>query len=106
MRSSVKHLDPASSARDAFVALSRMKEFEIRSGRAHRVASLTLSLLPLLPTRAMTQSLAPPPAPAPVTALAIVNARVWTGDTRRPWADAVLVRGERGDGSRSGGGRE
>ncbi len=35
------------------------------------------------------------PAPPPVTALAIVNARVWTGDQRRPWADAVLVRGER-----------
>ncbi len=35
------------------------------------------------------------PAPAPVAALAIVNARVWTGDPRRPWADAVLVRGER-----------
>ncbi|HEV7994232.1 MAG TPA: hypothetical protein VGP25_20580 [Gemmatimonadaceae bacterium] len=28
-------------------------------------------------------------------ALAIVNARVWTGDERRPWADAVLVRGSR-----------
>jgi len=27
--------------------------------------------------------------------LAIVNARVWTGDERRPWADAVLVRGVR-----------
>ena len=26
--------------------------------------------------------------------LAIVNARVWTGDPRRPWADAVLVHGE------------
>ena len=25
-------------------------------------------------------------------ALAIVNARVWTNDPRRPWADAVLVR--------------
>lgn len=35
------------------------------------------------------------PVPVPVTALAIVNARVWTGDPRRPWADAVLVRGER-----------
>ncbi|MEO5868271.1 MAG: amidohydrolase [Gemmatimonadaceae bacterium] len=35
------------------------------------------------------------PAPAPVPALAIVNARIWTGDTRRPWADALLVRGER-----------
>ncbi len=27
--------------------------------------------------------------------LAIVNARVWTGDTRHPWADAVAVTGER-----------
>ena len=35
------------------------------------------------------------PAPAPVAALAIVNARVWTGDPRRPWTDAILVRGER-----------
>lgn len=27
--------------------------------------------------------------------LAVVNARVWTGDARRPWADAIAVRGER-----------
>jgi predicted amidohydrolase YtcJ len=27
--------------------------------------------------------------------LLIVNARVWTGDPRRPWADAVAVRGDR-----------
>ncbi|MGH7720383.1 MAG: amidohydrolase [Gemmatimonadaceae bacterium] len=27
--------------------------------------------------------------------LAVVNARVWTGDPRRPWAEAVAVRGER-----------
>src|SRR6185503_10003196 len=27
--------------------------------------------------------------------LAVVNARVWTGDRRRPWADAVVVSGER-----------
>lgn len=27
--------------------------------------------------------------------LAIVNARVWTNDPRREWADAVLVRGDR-----------
>ncbi|MEP6619494.1 MAG: amidohydrolase [bacterium] len=33
--------------------------------------------------------------PVPTAALAIVNARVWTGDMRRPWADAVLIRGER-----------
>ena len=30
----------------------------------------------------------------PVT-LAVVNARVWTGDTLRPWAEAIAVRGER-----------
>ena len=34
------------------------------------------------------------PSSAP-TALAIVNARVWTGDPRRPWADAVLLRAGR-----------
>jgi hypothetical protein len=27
--------------------------------------------------------------------LAVVNARVWTGNPRRPWADAVAVRGDR-----------
>lgn len=27
--------------------------------------------------------------------LAIINARVWTANPRRPWADAVLVRGDR-----------
>jgi predicted amidohydrolase YtcJ len=31
----------------------------------------------------------------PPVSLAVVNARVWTGDARRPWADAVAVRGER-----------
>jgi predicted amidohydrolase YtcJ len=34
-------------------------------------------------------------APAPLPALAVVNAHVWTGDRRRPWADALLVRGDR-----------
>jgi predicted amidohydrolase YtcJ len=48
-----------------------------------------------------TPTPAPEPAPetAPATAspitLAIVNARVWTGNPRRPWADAVAVRGDR-----------
>jgi len=32
---------------------------------------------------------------APTTTLAIVNARVWTADPRRPWAEAVAVSGER-----------
>ncbi|HEY9515854.1 MAG TPA: amidohydrolase [Gemmatimonadaceae bacterium] len=27
--------------------------------------------------------------------LAIVNAHIWTGDARRPWADAIAVRGDR-----------
>ena len=31
----------------------------------------------------------------PTPTLAIVNARVWTGDPGRPWADAVLVTGDR-----------
>ena len=33
-----------------------------------------------------------PPEPL---SLAIVNARVWTNDARRPWADGVAVRGDR-----------
>lgn len=37
---------------------------------------------------------ASPVADGPVS-LAVVNARVWTGDVRRPWADAIAVRGER-----------
>jgi predicted amidohydrolase YtcJ len=34
------------------------------------------------------------PAEPPVT-LAVVNARVWTGDPRRPWVDAIAVRDDR-----------
>jgi len=37
-------------------------------------------------------------ASAPTSAaptLAVVNARVWTGDAKRPWADAIAVSGER-----------
>jgi predicted amidohydrolase YtcJ len=30
-----------------------------------------------------------------IPTIAIVNARVWTGDPRRPWADAVAVTGDR-----------
>jgi predicted amidohydrolase YtcJ len=33
--------------------------------------------------------------PAAAVTLAVVNARVWTGAPRRPWADAVVVRGDR-----------
>src|SRR2546430_3941754 len=31
---------------------------------------------------------------APIT-LAVVNARIWTGDPRHPWADAIAVVGDR-----------
>jgi predicted amidohydrolase YtcJ len=34
-------------------------------------------------------------AQAAVITLAIVNARIWTGDTRRPWADAIAIQGNR-----------
>ena len=43
---------------------------------------------------AMSATSAPATSGEPIT-LAVVNARVWTGDARRPWADAVAVRGER-----------
>jgi predicted amidohydrolase YtcJ len=63
------------------------------------LAAIALALAPAPSAGAMQQTAATSltPAPAPVEALAIVNARVWTGDPRRPWADAVLVRGERID---------
>lgn len=35
-----------------------------------------------------------PVTEAPVT-IAVVNARAWTGDSRRPWADAIAVAGDR-----------
>ena len=36
-----------------------------------------------------------PPAQSGPISLAIVNARVWTGDAARPWAEAIAVSGER-----------
>jgi len=32
--------------------------------------------------------------PPPAATLAIVNAKVWTGDTARPWAEAVAINGD------------
>ena len=57
--------------------------------RAPFVAALVL-LLPIACSMQQRTSAAPEPV-----SLAIVNARIWTGDPRRPWADAVAVRGER-----------
>ena len=41
----------------------------------------------------MTSTNLQPAIEAPT--LAVVNARVWTGDARRPWADAVIATGDR-----------
>jgi predicted amidohydrolase YtcJ len=73
----------------------------LHTRRAHAALVCALTVAFTFSARAMQQpsasSTGPAPAPAPVSALAIVNARVWTGDARRPWADAVLVRNERID---------
>jgi predicted amidohydrolase YtcJ len=44
---------------------------------------------------AVTTSAAQSPQPSGPVTLAVVNAKVWTGDARRPWADALAVRGDR-----------
>src|SRR3954464_11088799 len=37
-----------------------------------------------------------PPAPrSGAPTLAVVNARIWTADARRPWADALAIAGDR-----------
>jgi predicted amidohydrolase YtcJ len=53
--------------------------------RAAFITSIVLSTLVTFPARSSPQ--------APT--LAIVNARVWTADPGRPWADAVAVQGDR-----------
>ena len=55
-----------------------------------RLSAMLLALLTLGCTMTSTTT-----SYTPIPTLAIVNARVWTGDPRRPWADAVLATGER-----------
>jgi predicted amidohydrolase YtcJ len=50
---------------------------------------------PLVASFAFLTSCASAPVTQPPVTLAVVNARVWTGDPRRPWADAIAVDGER-----------
>jgi predicted amidohydrolase YtcJ len=38
---------------------------------------------------------APAPAQSAPVTLAVVNARIWTGNPKRPWAEAIAVRGDR-----------
>ncbi len=55
----------------------------------------TLRTLATLTTLLLTTSCASAPMTTPAVTLAVVNARAWTGDPRRPWADAIAVEGER-----------
>ncbi|HEV2644377.1 MAG TPA: amidohydrolase [Candidatus Elarobacter sp.] len=40
-----------------------------------------------------SRAVAPPSAPAPT--MGIVNARIWTGNPKQPWAEAIALRGDR-----------
>ena len=65
---------------------------------SHRFFAAALAALSLSPVSDMNgqgtnRSATAGAALAPT--LAVVNARVWTGDPRRPWADAIAVDGER-----------
>jgi hypothetical protein len=61
--------------------------------------SITAAATTILLTGAMPDSLSSTPDRAnqagQAATLAVVNARVWTGDPRRSWADAIAVDGER-----------
>jgi hypothetical protein len=56
-------------------------------------AALSLFLVSDMHAQRTNRSATADAAHAPT--LAVVNARVWTGDPRRPWADAIAVDGER-----------
>ena len=51
-------------------------------------------LLPILLPLACMTTPAPSTSAGSPPSLAIVNARVWTGDAARPWADAVAIAGD------------
>lgn len=51
------------------------------------------TLLAVLCTAGVTSAYTPAHMAEPT--LAVVNARIWTGDSRRPWADALAAAGER-----------
>ena len=51
-------------------------------------------LTPILMMASFTLAPAADAQSTPVS-LAVVNARIWTGDPKRPWAEAIAVRGDR-----------
>jgi predicted amidohydrolase YtcJ len=53
-----------------------------------------LSVLKVLSVLGTTACVSAPVTDTSIT-LAVVNARAWTGDPRRPWADGIAVSGER-----------
>jgi predicted amidohydrolase YtcJ len=62
-----------------------------RRENARRLSLGTLSTLLVT----ISCASAPPEMTNASVSLAVVNARAWTGDPRRPWADAIAVEGER-----------
>jgi predicted amidohydrolase YtcJ len=58
---------------------------------ARPIATCLLLILTCLMSAPSGAQLAAPPEHS----IAVVNARVWTGDPRRPWADALLATGDR-----------
>ena len=62
---------------------------------SHRGFSRTLGTLSTLSTLLITTSCASAPVTQTTVTLAVVNARAWTGDARRPWADAIAISGDR-----------
>jgi len=59
----------------------------------NRAAIAALLSASVMHGQSTNRSASAPAAGAP--SLAVVNARIWTGDTRRPWADAIAVNGDR-----------
>jgi len=60
----------------------------------YRAAIAALLPVSVMHGQSTNRSSASAPTSAAPT-LAVVNARVWTGDAKRPWADAIAVSGER-----------
>jgi len=52
-------------------------------------------IVTLLTVTSITSAMHQSSQPVESISLAVVNARIWTGDTRRPWADAMAISGER-----------
>ena len=59
------------------------------------LSSVVAAGLVALTTLAACSSPSPQRSVNTPISLAVVNARVWTGDTTRPWADAIAVSGDR-----------